>query len=118
MERVVVSKQGVHRVALTPAEIAAREEIAPSVEDYSEVVSRHLDAVARERQYDDARSIASYVASTVPEWAAEAQAFVEWRDQVWTYAIDELERMPASEREAPTIAEFIAELPEIEWAGE
>ncbi|MFC6487086.1 hypothetical protein [Nitratireductor sp. GCM10026969] len=47
----------------------------PSVDDFRRAVQVHLDAKAQERQYDDTFTLATYVISTNPDWAAEAQAF-------------------------------------------
>jgi hypothetical protein len=35
----------------------------------------------------DGATLASCVTSTNPEWAAEAQAFIVWRDAVWAYGL-------------------------------
>lgn len=83
--------------------------------DYSDAIQAHVDAAARSHSYADAESLASYVSSTVPGWAAEAQAFVAWRDAVWVHAHTELARVLAGERAQPTVMSLIAELPAIEW---
>lgn len=91
------------------------EAVASSVEAFRLAIQAHVDAQAQGRRYDNGNSLASYVASTNPEWAAEAQAFVAWRDAVWFYAYTELDAVMAGEREQPTIEDFIGELPEIVW---
>jgi hypothetical protein len=78
-------------------------------------VQLHVDDVARTRSYTDGFACASYVASTVAAWAAEAQAFVLWRDTVWTYAYSELGKMQSGRREWPVVETFIAELPAFTW---
>lgn len=78
-------------------------------------IQSHVDAVAQSRNYDSGTSLAGYVASTNPAWAAEAQAFVAWRDAVWVYAYTELDKVTGGQREAPTVEDFIAELPAIAW---
>lgn len=83
--------------------------------DYADAIQAHVDAAARSRSYADAVSLASYVASTVPVWAAEAQAFVSWRDAVWMYAHTELGRVLAGERAQPTVSALVAELPAMTW---
>ncbi|WP_421565206.1 hypothetical protein [Ochrobactrum sp. EDr1-4] len=75
-----------------------------------------IDAKANERQYDSGATLASYVNSTIPEWAMEAQAFVAWRDAVWLYALAELDKVQKGERVHPSIADLLAELPVFEWA--
>lgn len=88
--------------------------VAPTVDDYRRAIDAHVEATARSRQYNSAAHMATYVNSTVPEWAAEAQAFVAWRDQVWLTAIG----MLATTTEAPKIEAVIEALPQIEWPEE
>ena len=90
---------------------------APTQDDYRRAIQARIDETARVRRYDSGASCASYAASTVPAWAAEAQAFIAWRDAVWAYAYAELARVEAGERPQPTVDEFLAELPTITWPG-
>lgn len=86
-----------------------------SIEDYSAAVQAHLDAAAQSRLYTDGNSLATYTASTNPQWAAEASAFVAWRDDVWA----QVYAMWASPPDpVPTPAEVVAGLPVIEWPGD
>lgn len=106
--------------ALTPVEdesllIVAVEFSPPTVEDYRGAIQGHVDATAQARNYDSGITCASYVGSTNPAWAAEAAAFIAWRDAVWGYAYGELEKVQAGERPQPSIAEIVAELPAICW---
>lgn len=87
----------------------------PTITDYENAIQNLVDNTARERQFADGVSLASYVASTKPKWAAEAQAFVAWRDYVWTSAYAELEKVQNGEREQPSIEAIIEELPKITW---
>ncbi len=57
----------------------------------------------------------SYVNSTNVTWAAEAVAFVAWRDAVWVYAFAELAKVESGERPRPSVAEIVSELPPIAW---
>lgn len=77
-------------------------------------INARVEAVASTRNYNSAAHIASYVASTVPLWAAEAQAFVAWRDQVWLTAIAALEQAQQT-GQIPTEADVLASLPQIAW---
>lgn len=86
-----------------------------TVDDFQQAIQFHVDQAARSRSYSDGHSLAGYVNSTVAAWAAEATAFVSWRDAVWLYAYAELDKVTNGLREAPTIDGFIAELPPIEW---
>ena len=100
---------------LITAQIKAEQARAALVEAFRAAIQSHVDTVATSRRYDSAVSLASYVASGNPAWAAEAQAFVTWRDAVWAYAYTELDKVLDGLRRQPGIGEFIAELPVIEW---
>lgn len=88
---------------------------APSIDDYRRAIQACLDAKAQERGYDGGHTIATYTGSAVELWAAEAQAFVGWRDSVWMYAFEELEKVQNGVRSAPTPQEFCEELPYFSW---
>jgi len=87
----------------------------PTLEDYKRAIQALIDATAREKKYDDGKSCATYVNSTVQQWAAEAAAFVAWRDAVWAYAFTELDKVLNEERPQPTVEEFLLELPAMQW---
>ncbi|PYE89567.1 hypothetical protein [Phyllobacterium leguminum] len=89
--------------------------VATIISAYRTAVQSLIDARAAERQYDSGATLASYVSSTVPEWQDEARAFVAWRDAVWAYALTELDKVQAGERQQPTVEAFLAELPAFEW---
>lgn len=74
------------------------------------LINEEVEAYARSKGYNDAASFASYVPSTVEAWAAEAKAFVEWRDSVWVAAYSQ---MAAVQQGAPlpTAEELLASLP-------
>ncbi|WP_296072276.1 hypothetical protein [uncultured Agrobacterium sp.] len=90
-------------------------EIVPTITDYENAIQNLVDETAREKQFRDGVTLASYAASTKPNWAAEAQAFVAWRDNVWAYAYGELAKVQAGQREQPTVDEFLAEIAPIAW---
>lgn len=98
--------------AMGPAAYDPPELEPPTVGNYSNAVQAHLDATAQSRLYTDGNSLATYTTSTNPQWAAEAQAFVAWRDAVWqqVYAMWAIPPDPV-----PTPAEVVAGLPVIEW---
>lgn len=98
--------------AMGPAAYVQPEPAPPTIEDYKTAVQSHLDAAAKSRRYTDGNSLATYTASTNPQWAAEAQAFVAWRDAVWA----QVYAMWASPPDpVPSPVEFVAGLPVIEW---
>lgn len=88
---------------------------AKTVEDFRRAIQGQIDACARDRSYDSGITCASYAGSTNPVWAAEAAAFIAWRDAVWAYAYAELAKVQAGQREAPTVEAFLAELPALSW---
>lgn len=93
-------------VASTPAEIKAALAAA---------VQAHVQASARARGYDSAESCASYALSGNPVWAAEAGAFMVWRDAVWASALATLASVEAGTLAVPSVDALIAGLPEIAW---
>lgn len=78
-------------------------------------VQAHLDNKARERNYDGILSMCTYVTSTNPKFAAEGQAGVEWRDDVWEYCYQVLRGCELGTRNIPTVDELISELPAFTW---
>lgn len=104
---------------MTAAEIAELQSlviaIGPTITDYENAIQNLLDSTARERQFRDGVTLASYTASTKPKWAAEAQAFVAWRDHVWFYAYGELAKVQAGQRQQPTVEQFLGEIARIAW---
>lgn len=91
---------------------------AATIGAFEGAIQAFVDAKPRERAFRDGVTLASYIASTIPVWAAQAQAFVAWRDQVWLYAYGELAKVTAGERAQPTIEDFLAELPALIWPEE
>lgn len=87
--------------------------IAP-LADYQAAIAAHVEATARARDYDSAASCAGYATSTVPAWAAEAEAFVGWRDAVYLHVFARLAEVQGG-APPPTVTELIAGLPLIEW---
>lgn len=87
----------------------------PTVDEYRIAIQSMLDGAARARLYDSGFALSTYVNSTNTQWAAEAAAFVAWRDAVWAYAYDELAKVEAELRPIPSVGDFLAELPAITW---
>lgn len=82
---------------------------------FRQAIQAHIDTTAQSRSYDSGVTCSSYVGSANPQWSAEAQAFVAWRDVIWAHAYTELAKVKGGEREQPTVAEMIDELPAIDW---
>ena len=87
----------------------------PALGEYTAAIDRRVEATARGRGYNGAAHLASYAASTVPAWAAEAAAFVAWRDAVWVWSLAEMSKVRAGEVAAPSIDDLVAALPVIQW---
>ena len=88
---------------------------APDIAAYQRAIEAHVDAVAQERGYSGAVSIATYVTSTNAQWSAEAAAFIAWRDAVWAHVFERLAAVQGGQQEPPTLAVFIGALPTIGW---
>lgn len=93
----------------------SRVPLPPQLEDFRAAVQARIDTEAQTKQYENGLACATYATSTIPGWAAQAQAFVAWRDAVWAYAFTELAKVESGEREQPSVAEIIDELPAISW---
>lgn len=97
------------------AEQSQEENRQQTIEQFRNAIQTRVNEVAKSRLYEDGNSLASYVASTNEVWAAEAQAFVAWRDYVWAYSYSELEKVLNGSREKPSVEEFFSEIDSIEW---
>ena len=94
------------------------QDAPPAQDDYTNAIQAMLEKTALSRRYEQgATAFATYVNSKDTEWAAEAQAFVAWRDTVWRYAYQQLDAVQAGDREQPSVEELLAELPEPTWPG-
>ena len=85
----------------------------PTLDQYRAAIQAHVDATAVARLYDSGVSLASYLGSTNPVWAAEAAAFVAWRDAVWAFVYGLWADPPTGGDSS--IETLIASLPEITW---
>jgi hypothetical protein len=90
-------------------------DIFPTITDYENAIQNLVDETAREKQFRDGVTLASYIGSTIPRWAAEAMAFVAWRDNVWRYSYGKLAKVQAGQRPQPTVEKFLDEIARIAW---
>lgn len=86
----------------------------PGLDAYRVASQNVIESTAQSRRYESSVTCASYVNSTVEAWAAEAKAFVAWRDAVWAHAYARLAEVEAGAPQ-PSIKAFIETLPVIEW---
>lgn len=87
----------------------------PAIEDFDKAMEDHLVRERSERGYTT-REPDSYLTSSVPRWKQDAEDWVAHRDAVMEYALELINAVQSGEREPPTMAEFIAGLPAIEWS--
>jgi hypothetical protein len=85
---------------------------------YQRAVEAHIESVAKSRGYTSSLSCASYATGTNnPVWAAEATAFIDWRNEVWKEVFVVFEAWKNGSP-PPTIEALIASLPQITWPSE
>lgn len=89
--------------------------LADVVRAITTLVQERLDAFAASRGYDGILSACTYATSTVPKFQSEGQVSVNARDATWGACYAVLAAIQAGERLMPTMAEFVAELPTLEW---
>ena len=106
-------------VALTQDEINA-ETLASSVKtiaQYEAALDEHLDSVAQQRRYDN-RVTCALRAGYAGPYQAEGQAFAIWMDTCNALAYQIMSEVAQGNRSLPTIEDFIAEFPAIQWPEE
>lgn len=73
-----------------------------------------ISSTVAQKDYRSGSSCASYAFSTNPQWKAEADAFILWRDALYTAAYQVFEDVQNGQP-APTEQEFLALLPTLIW---
>lgn len=86
----------------------------PTLTDFDAAMEAHLYEERAARGYTT-REPDAYLNSSVPRWAQDARDWVAHRDAVMGYALALINAVDDGERDAPTLAEFTAGLPVIEW---
>jgi hypothetical protein len=92
----------------------AVQDTPPTLADFDAAMEAHLYEERAARGYTT-REPDAYLNSSVPRWAQDARDWVAHRDAVMGYALALMNQVEDGERDAPTIAEFRAGLPTIEW---
>lgn len=83
--------------------------------DCKAALEKHINDVAAERTYSSGVSCASYKDSTNAQWAAEATAFIAWRDACYVYAYDYLARAQGGDVTNPSVDDFMMGIPPMVW---
>lgn len=97
------------------AEIEASASAKPTQEQYVGLAQERLDNFARTRNYDSILSACSYSGSAVPRFAIEGDYAVVARDATWARCYELLGQVLAGAIQQPTLDEFDALLPVLEW---
>jgi hypothetical protein len=92
------------------AEDRAKQAIAALQTQISAAIDAQVETQAQALGYNSAAACVGYIGSSVSSWAEEAQAFIVWRDAVWTAAYRLLEKHRA-EKSVPSVADALAALP-------
>ena len=87
---------------------------APTLADFDDAMEDHLRREREARGYTT-REPDAYLTSAVPRWSQDAEDWVAHRDDVMGYALALINAVQAGERQPPTMSEFEAGLPRIEW---
>lgn len=74
-----------------------------------------INEKAAEKNYSSGVSCASYKDSTNVQWAAEATAFIAWRDNCYEYGYDYMAKAQDGIILSPSVDDFISGLPVMEW---
>lgn len=84
-------------------------------EELQALTESMVDAVAKGRQYSNAVSCASYANSTNVAWKAEADAFIAYRDSVYEYGIDYMDRAQQGLIAEPSKEDYMSGFPVMVW---
>lgn len=91
----------------------------PTVEDIVQEIKDRiqllLDDTARQKNYDNGVSLASYANSTIDSFKQEALSFIQWRDTVWNKCYHYLDLYQKGEYEFTTVSDFLSLLPTFNW---
>ena len=97
------------------AAVIQEEFLASTKSMLTSAIQSTLDKKAQERGYDNILSLCTYATSTAAKFAAEGQAGVAWRDEVWAKGYSILADVESGARAIPTADELLAELPLFVW---
>lgn len=105
-------------VAATPEQeadiIAFQTTATQNFDFYKSSLHALIDIKANERDYGSAVACASYASSNNAQWAAEARAFIAWRDACYSYAYA-YQAQVAANSITPDVDSFLTGLPQLVW---
>ena len=96
-------------------QVLAKATVESTKNHVVKAVQKHLDDVARSKNYDGILSLCTYATSLDPIFSKEGQAGVVFRDDAWRYCYKVLGDVTLGYREMPTIEQLLLELPEMVW---
>ena len=105
------------QVNVKSATTIQEEFLASTKSRLTSAIQSMLDETAKERSYDSILSLCTYATSTAAKFAAEGQAGVSWRDEVWAKGYAILADVESGSRAIPTESELLSELPNFVWPG-
>mgnify|MGYP001585451714 CR=1 FL=1 len=82
---------------------------------YKTELEKLLNSVAAQKDYRSQLSIVSYTSSSNPQWKAEADSFIDWRDALYSYALQVMDNVLNGNIPAPTLEDFLQGAPVIVW---
>ena len=97
------------------AQNESEKEIVSNRQQLFGMVQAILDEKAKSRGYDNIAAACSYLNRTVTRFAAEALAYLEWRDKVWVASHQLLSEIESGAIALPDKAELASLLPSIQW---
>lgn len=116
IEEIEPKEDGVRQFQIKkPKESTEEEKMENLKKSIISSVQSELDKTAQSKGYDNGFACASYSYSTDSIFKQEAQAYVEWRDKVWRYCYDLLDKYLKGEIEQPSIEYVLANMPKINW---
>lgn len=94
------------------SEKKAKDAAASEKALYESIIQSYMDQAAKERGYENILSACTYAADENP-YQEEGKAYVQWRGKCWQAAYVIMNDYLNGNRDKPTEAELISELPEL-----
>lgn len=92
--------------------LSVQQQMQFSIQAAAVQLQQILDSAAQSWGYDNVVSAVSYLSSASPKFRAEAQAMLEWRDQIWSWAETlEVDVQNGIKTLPATMADFLAQMP-------